>query len=313
MKPTSRSLLLMVLGLALFAVPFAAHVIGNPFVVTLFTRAIILMIAVTGLNLFIGQTGMVSMGHALYIGVGAYTVGIFDYYGVTSGFVQWPAAILIGALVALLFGWLSLKTRGAYFIMITLALGQFGYFLAVGTSQFGGDDGMTVQHRSAFAGLLNLGSPTQFYYLCLAALAVTVLAVTLLSRSYFGLILSAARLNERRLVALGLFPTGHFLAAFVISASICTLAGILFANQLNFVSPDLANWTHSGDLVVMLLIGGLRTIAGPVIGVLAFVLGQHVLTGITEYWQLILGPALVILAMANGRGLVHMLTGARRV
>ena len=147
----------------------------------------------------------------------------------------------------------------------------------------------------------------------MVALGLTVLVVTLLSRSYFGLILNAARLNERRLAALGLFPNAHFLAAFTISASICTLAGILLANQLNFVSPDLANWTHSGDLVVMLLIGGLRTIAGPAIGVLAFVLGQHVLTGITEYWQLILGPALVVLAMANGRGLVHMMKGSRRV
>jgi branched-chain amino acid transport system permease protein len=253
------------------------------------------------------------MGHALYVGIGAYTVGIFDYYGVTGAIIQWPAALLIGASVALLFGWLSLKTRGAYFIMITLALGQFGYFLAVGASQFGGDDGMTIQNRSSFGILLNLASPTQFYYLCLSTLALTVLVVMVLSRSYFGLMLNAARLNERRLNALGLAPNGHLLAAFVISATICTLAGVLLANQLNFVSPDLANWTQSGDLLVMLLIGGLRTLAGPIVGVLSFVLAQHVLTGITEYWQLILGPLLIVLATAHGKGLVHILSGARRV
>src|SRR5262245_51155710 len=171
---TPRNLVVTVLLIFLALVPAYVAMAGNAFLMTLFTRIVILAIAATSLNLILGYGGMVSFGHAVYIGIGGYAVGILAQEGITSGFVQWPLALAVSALFALVIGALCLRTRGVYFIMITLAFSQMTYFVAVGLDRYGGDDGLTIGRRSQFAGYLNLSDRTQFYYLCLALLIAAI-------------------------------------------------------------------------------------------------------------------------------------------
>jgi branched-chain amino acid transport system permease protein len=271
---------------------------------------------------------MVSFGHAAYLGIGGYVVGILAKEGVNSGFVQWPLALLLSGLFALGVGALSLRTRGVYFIMITLAFGQMIYYVANGLDRYGGDDGLTIQRRSEFDGLINLSNRTVFYYLCLALLLASVYAVWRLVNSRFGMVIQGARSNERRMRAIG-FPTFRYkLVCFVIAGVLCGLAGVLLANHTSFISPALMHWTRSGDLIVMAVLGGMGTVFGPVIGAIAllvleealpYVIGvaSHIITGkevaaAKEYWQLILGPLLLLIVLYARGGIDGLLVGARR-
>jgi branched-chain amino acid transport system permease protein len=292
-------------------VPVYSGVTGNTFIMSLFTRIVILAIAAVSLNLIMGFGGMVSFGHAVYLGIGGYAVGILAKEGVNSGLLQWPLAVVASALFALTVGALSLRTRGVYFIMITLAFAQMIYYVAIGLDRYGGDDGMTIYKRSQFGTVIDLSNKTTFYYLCLALLLAAIYLVWRLVHSRFGMVIQGARSNERRMRAIG-FPTYHYkLVCFVIAGMLCGLAGVLLANHTDFISPALMHWTRSGDLIVMAVLGGMGTVFGPVIGAVALLVLEETLSGITEYWQIILGPLFLLVVLFARGGIDGLLTGMR--
>jgi branched-chain amino acid transport system permease protein len=305
-----------VLGLGLLAilaaVPLAVKLTGVVFLMTLFTRVVILAIAAVSLNFILGYGGMISLGHAAGIGIGGYTVGILAHHGIYSGFLQWPAALALSALFALFTGALSLRTRGVYFLMITLAFAQMLYFLAVGLEKYGGDDGLTIYKRSTFLGLVDLSDKVTFYYVCFACLLACVLAVWRMSESHFGMVLRGARSNDRRMQALGISTYPYRLTAYVISGAMCGLAGALLANHTDFISPEMLSWTRSGDLIIMVVLGGLGTVMGPVAGTVAYLVLEEALSGLTEHWQILLGPFLVLVAMLQRGGMAGILSRWRR-
>jgi branched-chain amino acid transport system permease protein len=312
----------------LLCLPLYTGLTGNLFLLSVFTRIVILAIAAVSLNLIMGYGGMVSFGHAAYIGVGGYVVGILAYEGLASGFVQWPLALLASALLALAIGALSLRTRGVYFIMITLAFAQMIYYVAVGLARYGGDDGLTIYRRSQFAGLIDLSNKTVFYYFCLVLMALSTYGVWRLVNSRFGMVIQGARSNDRRMRALG-YPTFRYrLTCFVISGTLCGLAGILLANHTDFISPAMMHWTRSGDLIVMVVLGGMGSVFGPLIGAVTLLVLEEALPvlitlaarpfmGIDavragEYWQIVMGPLLLLIVLYARGGIDGLLGSARR-
>jgi branched-chain amino acid transport system permease protein len=309
---TPRLAVNVILLLTLGLVPVYAALAGDTFVMTLFTRVLIMAMATLSLNLIMGFGGMVSFGHAVYLGIGGYAVGILSKEGIDSGFVQWPVAIAVSALYALVVGALSLRTRGVYFIMITLAFAQMVYYIAIGLDRYGGDDGLTIYHQSQFGGLIDLSNKTVFYYLCLVLLLAGIYAVWRIVNSRFGLVIQGARSNERRMRAIG-FPTFRYkLTCFVIAGAMCGLAGALLANHTNYISPAMMEWTRSGDLIVMAVLGGMRAAFGPLIGAMTFLLLENWLSRVTDYPNLIIGPLLLIVAIYVNGGIDGLLGGARR-
>jgi len=325
---TARNIFIAALIAFLIVLPLYTGLSGNSFLLTLFTRILILALAATSLNLIMGFGGMVSFGHAAYLGVGGYVVGILAYEGISSGFVQWPLAILISALFALAIGALSLRTRGVYFIMITLAFAQMVYYVAVSLSRYGADDGLTIYRRSQFAGLIELSNRTVFYYVCLVLLLGAIYLIWRLVNSRFGMVIRGARSNERRMRAIG-FPTYRYrLVCFVIAGALCGLAGALLANFTNFVSPAMMHWTRSGDLIVMVVLGGMGSVFGPTIGAVALLVLEETLPFLigrlgfplfgetalraAEYWQIVLGPMLLAIVIFARGGIYGALTRADR-
>jgi len=303
---TARNVVIAGLLAFLVLLPVYTGMTGNYFLLTLFTRIVILALAATSLNLILGYGGMVSFGHAAYLGIGGYAIGILASEGITSGFVQWPVALVVSALVALMVGLFCLRTRGVYFIMITLAFAQMVYYLAAGLARYGGDDGLTIYRRSQFDGL-NLSHRTTFYYVCLAFLLGAIYLVWRLVNSRFGMVIQGARSNERRMRSIG-FPTFRYrLTCFVIAGTMCGLAGALLANHTDFVSPAMMYWTRSGDLIVMVVLGGMASSFGPLIGAIALLVLEEALSGITEYWQIILGPLLLLVVLFARRGIDGLL------
>ncbi|WP_315757659.1 MULTISPECIES: branched-chain amino acid ABC transporter permease [unclassified Bradyrhizobium] len=297
--------IIVVAGLVLL--PVYSNLSGNIFILTLFTRIVILALAAVSLNLIMGYGGMMSFGHAAYLGIGGYAVGILAQEGIGSGYAQFAVAIAVSALYALVIGALSLRTRGVYFIMITLAFAQMAYYVASGLARYGGDDGLTVYKRSDFGGLINLGNRVQFYYLCLFCLLAVVVLVWRIVNSRFGLVLQGLRSNEQRMQAIG-FPSKRYkLACFVIAGMLCGLSGALLANNTDFVSPAVMYWTRSGDLMVMVILGGMGTLMGPVVGSVVFLVLEEVLSQITEYWALIMGPLLLLIVLFGRGGIMGML------
>jgi branched-chain amino acid transport system permease protein len=320
---TVRNVFVGVLVALLLALPIYTGLSGNSFLLTLFTRILILAMAATSLNLIMGYGGMVSFGHAAYLGVGGYVVGILAYEGVSSGFLQWPLAIVISALFALAIGVLSLRTRGVYFIMITLAFAQMIYYVGVSLNRYGADDGLTIYRRSEFAGLLDLSHRTVFYYVCLALLLGTIYLVWRLINSRFGMVIQGSRSNDRRMRSIG-FPTFRYrLVCFVIAGALCGLAGALLANFTNFISPAMMHWTRSGDLIVMVVLGGMGSVFGPTIGAVALLVLEETLpimiarlgfplfgdgaVRAAEYWQIMLGPMLLAVVLFARGGIYSLL------
>jgi branched-chain amino acid transport system permease protein len=271
------------------------------------------------LNLILGYGGMVSFGHAAYLGIGAYAVGVLAYYGVHNGWLQWAVAIGASALIALAIGAISVRTSGIYFIMITLAFTQMLYYLGISIEEYGGDDGMRLPKRSQFDGLIDLNDPTAFYYLVLALLCLSLLLVHRIVNSRFGLVIQAARSNEARTRAIGFSPYPYRLAAFVISGALCGLAGALLVNQTAYLTPEFMNWTRSGELMFMVILGGIATSAGPLLGAAALLLLEDVLQGwsllpkeaVRDHWQLYLGVILVLVVIFARRGLAGFLPGGK--
>jgi branched-chain amino acid transport system permease protein len=323
-----RHAVIAAIVLLLLALPAYTQLTGNAFLVTLFTRIVILAMAATSLNLILGYGGMVSFGHSVYLGIGGYAVGILAVEGVRSGFVQWPVGIAVCALFALIVGALSLRTRGVYFIMITLAFAQLVYYFGVGLDRYGADDGLSIAQRSSFAGLIDLSNRAVFYYLCLALLLGTIFLTSRLVNSRFGMVLQGARSNDRRMRAIG-FPTFRYrLTAFVISGALCGLAGALLANHTGFISPATMHWTRSGDLIVMVVLGGMASLFGPLMGAVALLsleealpvliraaaspLGADTAVRMAEYWQIVLGPLFLLVVLFARGGIDGVLRGAQR-
>jgi branched-chain amino acid transport system permease protein len=308
---SARTLTVIVLLAALVLLPVYVEFTGNRFVLTLFTRIIILALAAVSLNLILGFGGMMSFGHAVYLGIGGYAVGMLAHEGVYSGFVQWPVALAASALFALIIGALSLRTRGVYFIMITLAFAQMAYYVVAGLARYGGDDGLTIYKRSQFFEPINLSNKTQFYYICLGLLYASIYLVWRIVNSRFGMVIQGSRSNDTRMRAIG-FPTFRYkLTCFVIAGTLCGLSGALLANHTDFVSPAMMYWTRSGDLIIMVVLGGMGSVVGPVFGAIMLLVLEETLSGITEYWQIILGP-LLLLVVLFARGGIDGLLGKVR-
>ena len=298
--------------LLLAALPPFVLAVGQPFYLDLARRILILAIAAVSLNLILGYGGLVSFGHAAYLGVGGYAVAIFAFYGVNNGFLQWGTAIGASALVALAIGAVSIRTSGVYFIMITLAFTQMLYYLGISLEEYGGDDGMRLRTRSEFP-LLDLKDPVIFYYVVLALMLLSIYIVFRIVNSRFGMVLRAAKSNEARSLAIGFSPYLYRLAAFVIAGAMGGLAGALLVNHTNYLTPDFMHWTRSGEIMFMVILGGMATAGGPVAGTFAFLLVEDMLSAwvpirfVREHWQLFLGPLLVLSVLFFRRGLAGIL------
>jgi branched-chain amino acid transport system permease protein len=290
---------------ALAALPPVTLALGQGFYIDLVRRIMVFAIAAISLNLILGYGGLVSFGHAAYLGVGGYAVAIFAFYGVNNGFLQWGVAIGASALVALAIGAVSIRTSGVYFIMITLAFTQMLYYLGISIEEYGGDDGIRLKARSQFP-LLDLNDGLQFYYLVLALMLASVYLVHRIVNSRFGMVLRATKSNEARSRAIGFSPYLYRLSAFVIAGAMGGLAGALLANHTNYLTPDYMHWTRSGEIMFMTILGGMGTSAGPVLGAFALLLLEDRLSGWTEHWQLYLGPLLVLSVLFFRRGLAGL-------
>ena len=296
--------------LLLLAVPALAALVQQPYYIDLVRRVMIFAIAAVSLNLILGYGGLVSFGHAAYLGVGGYAVGILAFYGVHNGWLQWAVAIGASALVALVIGAISVRTRGIYFIMITLAFTQMLYYLGVSLDVYGGDDGMRLKVKSQFGGLLDLNDPVTFYYLVLVLMLACMYLVHRLVDSRFGMVIRAAKSNEARTRAIGFSPYPYHLAAFVIAGAMCGLAGALLANHTAYIAPAYMDWTRSGEIMFMVILGGMGTTPGPALGAFALLMVEDLLSGWTVHWQVILGPLLVLSVLFFKRGLAGLLPGA---
>jgi len=310
-------LALLVIGLALLAAaPPVAALFNQPFYVDLLRRVMIFAIAALSLNLILGYGGMVSFGHAAYLGIGGYAVAILSFYGVNNGFIQLAVAIGGSVLVALVIGSVSIRTSGIFFIMITLAFTQMLYFLGISLDQYGGDDGMRLAVRSDFGGLIDLGNATAFYYLVLVVMVVFMYLIHRIVHSRFGMVIRAAKSNEARTRAIGFSPYLYRLAAFVIAGAMCGVAGLLLVNHTAYLTPDFMHWTRSGEIMFMVILGGIGTSVGPVLGALVLLLLEDSLSGMSgfvgQHWQLFIGIFLVLVVLFAKRGLAGLLPGAQR-
>lgn len=318
-----ETLLNACLLLALAAVPLWAWLADEPFTITLATRLAILALAGVGLNIALGLGGLVSLGHAVFFGIGGYAMGVLASHaqsytpltdwplmiaGTKSMPVIWLVAMGASGLAALAIGALSLRTSGVYFIMITLAFGQMFYYFAISWPAYGGEDGLSIYVRNGFPGLNTL-DPIQFFALCYALLALALWVFARLMRSAFGLALGAARQNAARVEAVGLAPYRLRLVAFVLSGMITGLAGALFADLNRFVSPVMFSWQTSGEIIVFVILGGVARLFGPVVGAAVFVLLEHFLGGLSEFWHIWLGLVLLGVVLFAQGGLIGLIAG----
>ncbi|MBO0905714.1 branched-chain amino acid ABC transporter permease [Jiella sp. MQZ13P-4] len=289
--------------LALALLPPVATLIDDPFLVVTATRIMIFAIAALSLDLVLGYGAMVSFGHAAFLGIGAYAVAILAANGIDDLFLQAVAAILAAALFAFVTGAISLRTKGVYFIMITLAFGQMAYFFMVSLSAYGGDDGITLDARSTLFGLPVLAGDLGLFYLVLAVLVVAFAGLRALTLSRFGRVLRGTRENPVRMQAIGFAPFRYQLTAYVIAGALAGVAGVLLANQAEFVSPAYMSWQRSGELIVMVVLGGMGTLAGAIGGAIAFMLLEDWLALASEHWKLGLGLLLVLLVLFSRGGI----------
>jgi branched-chain amino acid transport system permease protein len=298
------NLLAAALLVLLALMPLLTQAFDQRYLLSVATRIVIWSIAAVSLNMILGYGGLVSFGHAAFFGIGGYAVGILSAEGVSSGWVQWPVALAV-----------SLRTRGVYFIMITLAFAQLVYYLASGLEGYGGDDGLNIS-RSRF-GVIDLHDKATFYWLCYALLCGTLWFCGRMANSRFGYVLRGAKSNELRMTALG-FPVFQYrLVACIIAGAFGGLAGILLANEGTYVSPAMMSWVKSGDLIVIVVLGGIGALFGPLYGTIVFFALEEMLKpfldllheGWGEYWQLVFGPLLVIIALYARGGMASLMRG----
>jgi branched-chain amino acid transport system permease protein len=322
-RPASLLNATLVLGVLLALVPLLAQGLDQPFLIRVFTRIVIFAIAAVSLNILLGFCGLVSVMHAGLLGIGGYIVGMlafhdatpiyegaFTLYGTANLAISIPLAVLGSALAAGVFGLISLRTSGAYFIMITLAFNQMLYYFFISLEHYGGDEGLQLNAPLHFAGI-DLGARTAVYYACLAVLLVVVALGARLVASRFGMVLRAAMGNERRVAAVGIAPLRYRLAALVITGAVAGLAGALLAVSQQFISPADMAWTRSGELIIMVVLGGMSYVWGPAIGAMVFLLLELALSTLTIYWQLPFGVLIILLIMFLRGGLSDLVDKLR--
>ncbi|MEM7463960.1 MAG: branched-chain amino acid ABC transporter permease, partial [Pseudomonadota bacterium] len=315
-----------ILATSLVVIPLWASASGEPFAITLATKITILALAGVGLNTALGQGGLVSLGHAVFFGLGGYAMGVlashaqdfvpllewpFTLDGTKSMPVIWIAAILASSLAALMIGLIILRTSGVYFIMITLAFGQMFYYFTISWPAYGGEDGLPIYIRNSFPGLNTL-VPLQYHFICLVLLFAALAFSARLKNSPFGLALNAARQNGERVAASGIRPFDVRLWAFVISGAITGLAGALFADLNRFVSPVMFSWQTSGEIIIFVILGGVGRLFGPVAGAMLFIVLEHFLGDFSEYWQIFLGLLLLAVILYSPGGIIGILAGREK-
>jgi branched-chain amino acid transport system permease protein len=310
----NRAVLLLagaLLGAMIAAAP-ASILLNEPYLLFVFQQLAILAIAAIGLNIVLGYAGLPAFGHAAFVGIGAYTVGITaaELGGAfTSVWVQFSLATGLAGAIAALIGAVSLRTRGVAFLMITLAFGQMLYFAAVALERYGGDDGMILAVPSRM-GDVALARGALSYAVTMAVLVMALTVASRLMRSPFGMVLRGAAANERRMLAVGVAVDRYRIGAFAVSGALCGLAGALMANHTAFISPATLAWTRSVELAVMVLLGGAGTLFGPLFGAAAFVLLEEVLSGVSEHWRIVFGPMLLLIVLAAPGGIAGLLAGS---
>ena len=288
--------------LLLVLFPVLAPLFDLGFYVSFVRRVLIYALAASSLNFILGYGGMVALGHAAFFGAGAYVVAILSAQGYSQAFVAWPLAMLVAGVLALLIGAISLRTRGVYFIMITLAFAQMVFYLFISLREYGGEDGINLAAPSVLPPL-KLSSDTQFYYLVLGIVVACLWLMHRMVNARFGRALQGIRENEARMHALGYPVLRIKLVAFVFAGALAGLAGALLANHNLFVSPSLMHWTASANLIIMVIVGGIGLRFGGVVGAAVMLLLEEFLRLYTDYWHLPLGVLLLIIVLFAPRGL----------
>jgi branched-chain amino acid transport system permease protein len=310
LRPGRVLVLPLIVFALLAAVPIATLWAPQGYVLALITRIMILALAAMSLDLLIGYGAMISFGHAAYVGLGAYSVAILSSHGINDGFIQLGTALAVCFVFALVTGAISLRTKGVYFIMITLAFGQMLYFLGTSLAAYGGDDGLTLASRSVLFGSRILKSDVALYYLTFGILLGAYLLLRAVVASRFGRVLRGIRENPVRMEAIGFAPYRYQLTTYVIAGLIAGVSGCLLANQTEFVSPAFATWQRSGDLIFVIVLGGLGSLHGAIIGAVVFSLLADILSHYTEHWALIFGPILILVVLF-ARGGIGGLLGSK--
>jgi branched-chain amino acid transport system permease protein len=301
----------------LIALPFIATKLGQEYYIGLASRILIFAIAASSLNLLLGNGGMLSLGHAAYLGIGAYSVAILARHaeaktllfgfipGSIDAWIAWPIAAVVSALCAWFIGAISLRTRGVYFIMITLAFAQMFYYLFVSLETYGGDDGLSLTQRSEIG--FSLSDDSHFYFVALTLFLAITYLLRRLTNARFGRALLGIKINESRMEAIGFATYRYKLVCFVIAGAIAGLAGALLVNHNNFISPNTLHWTQSGSLLIMILIGGVGHLFGGIVGAALMLLMEEVLSAYTNHWHLALGVVLLAVVFLAPKGLAPLL------
>lgn len=294
---TLRGWVTLVVLVALALLPVFVSMTGREFFLVLATRLVILAIAAVSLNLILGYGRMISFGHAAYLGIGAYAVGIPVYYEIYNGFIHIGIAVVVSAAFAFLTGLVCLRTRGVNFIMITMAFSMMVFFAFVSIEEYGGDDGLVIEVRSEFGQWVNLENDTVLYYVCFVSLLGILYLIRRIVHSRFGMVIQGARGNEDRMQSLGFDTFRYRLVCYVIAGALCGYAGALLGNFTSFISPEMMDWTRSGELIFMVVLGGTSSLFGPVLGAGLFILLEEILSGFWLYWQLIFGIFLILVVL----------------
>ena len=298
--------LAIVLLLAALALPAVLSAFGQEFYIGFATRALIFALAASSLNLVLGFGGMFSLGHAAFFGAGAYAAAICMQNGINDALFAFPLAMLAAGLLALLVGALSLRTRGVYFIMITLAFAQMAYYLFVSARAWGGDDGLPLAGRMTLGGL-SLSSDSALFFTALSALTAAIIFFGRLADARFGRTIQAIRENETRMEALGYPVFRYRLVCFALGGALAGLAGALLANLTGLASPNLLQWMQSGTLLVMVIIGGVGYLYGGVVGAVVLLGLEEALSGVTLHWHIGLGVLLLGIVLFAPKGVAALL------
>ena len=306
LRPRRDIVLPVVLFLAFALLPLVASLSAEKYLLDVGSRIMVFAVAAVALDLLVGYGGLISFGHAAFIGLGAYAVGILSAHGIADALVSLPVAIAVSMLFAFLTGLVCLRTKGAYFIMITLAFGQMVYFIATSLAPYGGDDGLTIAARNTIAGLPLLKSDRAFYYFTLICLLTTYAFCRALVASRFGRVLRGAKENATRMATIGFNVRQFQLVAYIVAGALGGFSGFLLANLTEFVAPTYMSWQQSGELLVMVILGGVGTLDGAIIGSIAYLIADEWLSGVIENWQVIFGPILVLVVLFARGGIIGL-------
>ncbi len=316
-----KLIILIACLLVLLLLPPVSQALDESYLISTMTRVLIFAMAAISLDLIVGYGAMVSFGHAAFVGLGAYVAAILSFhlhdgsglFGLSIGYQGTEhlipilvIAMLVAALVALLTGMISLRTHGIHFIMITLAFAQMLYFLFISLDYYGGEDGLIMLSRNQVP-LIDTGNDSAFYYLCLTFLLLFIVFGRRLVYSHFGRVLQGCKHNEKRMRALGFNTYWYRLSAYVIAAMGAAIAGVLLANKTEYVDPGLFSWHLSGELLVMVILGGLGSIYGAGIGAIVYLLLEQIFSAYTEHWQFLLGPVLITVVIFARHGIYGIL------